>query len=270
MNVEKTGKTVAEAVEKALNELGIPSDEAEIEVLEEPTRGLLGIGGKQARVRVGPRGENPPAPVEIAEAPPAEKPKAAKPSAKKEKPAEAPAAQLVEKLKPAKQPAKRDRAESRETPDAETLRQMADTGIAFLQKVAPAMGMEATFEYTPTEDGISITATGGNLGRMIGHRGETLDALQYITAQVMGCHSGARLRLDAEGYRARREAALLKLADEAAGRVVRSRKRVVMEAMNPAERRIIHTALQDHLQVTTISEGEEPRRRVVVLLKGAE
>jgi len=111
--------------------------------------------------------------------------------------------------------------------------------------------------------------TGDTTGILIGRRGETLDALQYLTSLKVnrGQENYTRVTLDSEHYRAKREEALVRLANRMAGRAVKTGRKVVMEPMNPYERRILHSALQNHTQVTTHSEGEEPNRRVVIMLK---
>ena len=113
---------------------------------------------------------------------------------------------------------------------------------------------------------------GDTLGILIGRRGETLDAIQYLTSLQVnrGNDEYVRVVLDTENYRAKREDSLRRLAVRMANRAQKTGRRVVMEPMNPYERRVMHTALQDHPTVTTHSEGEEPNRRVVILLKNEE
>ena len=112
---------------------------------------------------------------------------------------------------------------------------------------------------------------GDNQGILIGHRGETLDALQYLTSLLVnkGGKDYRRVTLDTEGYRAKREQTLINLANRMAAKVQRSGRRMVLEPMNPYERRILHATLQDNPHVTTHSEGEEPNRRVVIAPKRA-
>ena len=110
--------------------------------------------------------------------------------------------------------------------------------------------------------------TGDTLGILIGRRGETLDALQYLTSLKInrGQDNYTRITLDTENYRAKREDTLVRLANRMANRAVKSGRKVVLEPMNPYERRIIHSALQANKNVETHSEGEEPNRRVVITL----
>ena len=123
----------------------------------------------------------------------------------------------------------------------------------------------------PQEDALSIHMIGDTLGILIGRRGETLDALQYLTSlQVNKGREGyIRVTLDTENYRAKREDSLRRLAQRMANRAVKTGRKVVLEPMNPYERRVLHTALQNSDVVTTHSEGEEPNRRVVITLKNA-
>lgn len=119
------------------------------------------------------------------------------------------------------------------------------------------------------EKSIKIDITGDSTGILIGRRGETLDSLQYLTSLVVnkGTQEYKRITLDTENYRKKREETLVALANRIADKVVRTGKRVVLEPMNPYERRILHATLHDHEKVETISEGEEPYRRVVVAQK---
>ncbi len=141
--------------------------------------------------------------------------------------------------------------------------------ITFIKDVLEAMGMpsEVTAEFEDTT--LCVNIEGENMGILIGKRGQTLDSLQYLTSLVVnkGKSSYVRLKLDTEDYRARRKATLENLARNIAVKVKKTRRPVFLEPMNPYERRIIHSALQNDPYVTTHSEGEEPYRKVVVTLK---
>lgn len=140
----------------------------------------------------------------------------------------------------------------------------------FLMDVTDRMGVKVDVYVDDSKaDNLSIHMIGDTLGILIGRRGETLDALQYLTSlQVNKGHEGyIRVTLDTENYRAKREDSLRRLAQRMANRAVKTGRRVVLEPMNPYERRVLHTALQNHPAVTTHSEGEEPNRRVVIMLK---
>ena len=140
----------------------------------------------------------------------------------------------------------------------------------FLMDVTDRMGVKVDVYVDDSEaDNLSIHMIGDTLGILIGRRGETLDALQYLTSlQVNKGREGyIRVTLDTENYRAKREDSLRRLAQRMANRAVKTGRKVVLEPMNPYERRVLHTALQNHPAVTTHSEGEEPNRRVVIMLK---
>ena len=140
----------------------------------------------------------------------------------------------------------------------------------FLMDVTDRMGVKVDVYVDDSKaDNLSIHMIGDTLGILIGRRCETLDALQYLTSlQVNKGREGyIRVTLDTENYRAKREDSLRRLAQRMANRAVKTGRRVVLEPMNPYERRVLHTALQNHPAVTTHSEGEEPNRRVVIMLK---
>ena len=139
----------------------------------------------------------------------------------------------------------------------------------FLKNLTSLMGLSVTFDITENEDSMLINMNGDSQGILIGHRGETLDAIQYLTSLQVNKDSKdyIRVTLDTEGYRAKREQTLIALANRMAAKVAKTGRRMVLEPMNPYERRILHSALQEHPYVTTHSEGEEPNRRVVITLK---
>ena len=139
----------------------------------------------------------------------------------------------------------------------------------FLNGLFKLMGTPAVAEVTETDEAVSIELTGDPTGMLIGRRGETLDALQYLTGLVVnkGRDDYKRVSIDTENYRKKREETLVKLAKRIAGKVARTGKRVVLEPMNPYERRILHATLQNDPKVETVSEGEEPYRRVIIRKK---
>ncbi|NLO97214.1 MAG: protein jag [Peptococcaceae bacterium] len=139
----------------------------------------------------------------------------------------------------------------------------------FLKKLTSAMNIEADFEVFHREDHILINITGSDLGILIGRRGDTLEAVQFLTNLAVSkkVPGKTRIIIDVEGYRKRREETLIKLAKRLAEKVKKTGNRVVLEPMTPQERRIIHTALQNEWKISTFSEGEEPHRRVVISLK---
>lgn len=203
-SIEISARTVNDAIKLAAKELEVSLDSIEIEILEEPSKGFLGIlGNKQARIR----------------------------------------------------------ASVKEDKQTKTKK--------FLEEVTLHMGINTNIITEESAEYLRMTLNGGNLGSIIGRRGETLDALQYLANLVANKHGGERKKviLDAEGYRKKREDTLNTLARRLADRVKRSGQSVVLEPMNSQERRLIHTALQDDTRVQTFSEGEEPYRKVVISLR---
>lgn len=148
---------------------------------------------------------------------------------------------------------------------------VADKAIEFLSQIFDAMNLEVsiTAAYNEEEQELSLNLEGDDMGILIGKRGQTLDSLQYLTSLVVnkGKSDYIRVKLDTEDYRRRRKETLENLARGIAYKVKKTRKPVVLEPMNPYERRIIHSALQGNKFVETVSEGEEPYRHVVVKLK---
>lgn len=143
---------------------------------------------------------------------------------------------------------------------------------AFLRDVLNCMGIKAEIRVKEEENVIRISLTGPNMGILIGYRGETLDSLQYLTSLIVNKGHEMeykRVVLDTENYRLKREETLNRLAKRIAEKVRKTGKYVKLEPMNPYERRVIHSALQNEWDVETYSEGEEPYRRVVVDVKKA-
>jgi spoIIIJ-associated protein len=142
----------------------------------------------------------------------------------------------------------------------------------FLSNVTSKMGMDVEFvtDYNDEDKKMNVEIKGDGLGLLIGRRGETLDALQYLTNIIINKNNDdyIKVTIDAENYRERREDALVTLAKRTAAKAVKYRKNMVIEPKNPYERRIIHESLQDYDGVTTYSIGEEPNRKVVVAYKG--
>ncbi|WP_274654938.1 RNA-binding cell elongation regulator Jag/EloR [Paenibacillus humicola] len=140
----------------------------------------------------------------------------------------------------------------------------------FVTEVAGTMGIGISVSRLESRDGLTLSLSGGgDIGMLIGRRGQTLDALQYLANIVANRYSGNHLRivLDAENFRERRRKTLEELSERLAGQVIRTRKEVVLEPMPPQERKIIHSQLQNHAKVKTFSKGDEPNRRVVITLK---
>lgn len=144
-----------------------------------------------------------------------------------------------------------------------------DHAVAFLQEVTDAMHSAVTIERDDGRDDVLLNLSGANLGMLIGRRGQTLDALQYLTNIVANRHSDRHLRivLDAEQFRKRRRETLEALSDRMALRAVKTRKDIMLEPMSSSERKVIHARLQGHPHVRTYSQGDEPNRCVVIAVK---
>lgn len=200
--IEKSAKTVEEAVNEALAELNVTKDNVDIEVLEEPTKGLLGIGARPAVVRV-----------------------------------------TVKENK-------------------------NDIVNNFLVTMGNCLGVNVTTSFENKEDSVGVNLSGENMGIIIGHKGETLDALQLLT-NVIANKTGdyKRFELDAQNYREKRRETLTALAQKKARDVIKYGRNITLEPMNPYERMLIHTALQNDEKVTTISIGNEPYRKVMIKKK---
>ena len=202
--IVKEAKSVDEAIRLACEELDIDRSKAEIEIINEGNKGILGfIGNKNAVVKVSRKAT------------------------------------------------------------------IDDVIIAFLKPIFDKMEIEANMEIQHEEEQMTIRLTGDDIGIVIGRRGETLDALQYLLSLVVNrrLENYTRVILDVADYRQKREETLVRLANRVAEKVARSRRNLTLEPMNPYERRIIHATLQDHKYVDTQSIGEEPNRKVVIRYK---
>ena len=249
--IEATGRTEEAAVQSALDQLGLDRDSVSVEILERARSGFFGIGGSPAKVKVTYEvpDEAPQAPVET----PAPAPK----------PSEEPP---VQQAAPA--PAAEEAPVRAESPSPEAKAADYETRIrAFLSGLLEQMGVQAEITVGQrTENGIPVTLDGPKLGAVIGHRGETLDAIQQLTNYAVnrGRTHRVRIHIDAENYRAKREESLRRLATKVAAKVVKYRRNVTLEPMNAYERHVIHETLQDYPDVITYSTGTEPNRRTVV------
>ncbi len=277
-SIRVSAKTVEDAITEASIQLGITSDKLEYEVIEKGSAGFLGIGMKQAvieaRRKVDEKQET-----EIVEEVKKEIQQVAAEEVKaEEKIVEEVKAEIEHDEKPKqttekvekKEEIKNDAPLKREVELAEVTDETKEAVSTFLKDTLKAMGMEVEIALDIDEDGsLSINMSGPNMGILIGKRGQTLDSLQYLANRVANKHQSGyvRVKLDTENYRARREETLKHLAKNIAHKVKRNRRPVALEPMNPYERRIIHSALQNDPYVTTHSEGEEPYRKVVVTLK---
>lgn len=282
-----TGKTLDLAIAAALEELKLDRTSVSVEVLEQPKSGFLGFGAQPAKVKVSYEADEPVAvPAAALSSASRSKPKAQKTAeqAKAEikfeaKPAPAPTAETAAAPKAPR--AERKAEKKPETPKAPKVEEpkvvkeypVAEAGSTeerieiFVKGLLEHMGSDAVPHAVKSGDDIyNVDLVGNSLGMLIGHRGETLDAIQHLTNYVVNREAGkrARINIDAECYRQKREESLVRLANKVAGKVVRYRRNITLEPMNAYERHVIHAALQDTPDVTTYSTGTEPNRRIVV------
>ena len=290
-SIEKSAKTVKEAIRLGLDELKCDSTDVDIEVLEIGSPGIFGMFGKPARVKLirkdaakddykfdlpkmtndapsapkNQRGDRPPRKERQPEPPKAEPPREPKVE-KKSKP------RPRKETKPADVEEKQQEMFEEEpfvaTP-FESLTDSARQAYDFIKQLTERMGAPVEMEIAETPEQLRVRMSGDNMSMLIGRRGETLDSVQYLASLCVnrGREEYLRISLDTENYRAKREEALRKLAARMAARARKTGKRVALEPMNPYERRILHSALQNDPDVTTHSEGEEPYRRVIITLK---
>lgn len=272
--IDVTGKTEDEAIRKALEQLGMDRDDVSVEILERAKAGFLGLGASPARVRVTYGPEE--APMEDVVLPTFEKPvkkqEKKPPQQSVKKPEPAPRSEK----KPEKQPEQpKSEKKQPEKPAVEVtpidLPECADDNAgritAFLAGLLEQLDSPAQVKVYEVEKGrYKVILEGDKLGQLIGRRGETLDAIQQLTNYAVNGKGDKRIRIqiDAENYRAKREASLEALANKVAAKVTRYRRSVTLEPMNAYERHVIHAALQEVAGVTTYSIGTEPNRRVVV------
>ena len=277
-SIRVSAKTVEDAITEASIQLGITSDKLEYEVIEKGSAGFLGIGMKQAVIEARRKVEEKQETEIVEEVKKEIQQVAAEEVKAEEKIVEEVKAEIEHDEKPKqttekvekKEEIKNDAPVKREVELAEVTDETKEAVSTFLKDALKAMGMEVEIALDIDEDGsLSINMSGPNMGILIGKRGQTLDSLQYLANRVANKHQSGyvRVKLDTENYRARREETLKHLAKNIAHKVKRNRRPVALEPMNPYERRIIHSALQNDPYVTTHSEGEEPYRKVVVTLK---
>ena len=303
-----SAKTKSEAITKACIELGVSSDQLDIQVISEGSSGFFGIGSKPAIIKARKVEDNSEeneiekivdavkldafkedtvketkksAPKSVSrqnDVKPEIKTETAKTSKEEKQPK--PAKEKQFKEKPAKEKPVREQKEKQVRAskpieiitDPEEIKDIEERALVFLRDVFGSMDLgevQITSKYNTTDGCLEVDFEGEDMGILIGKRGQTLDSLQYLTSLVVnkGKSDYIRVKLDTEDYRRRRKETLENLARGIAYKVKKTRKPVVLEPMNPYERRIIHSALQGNKFVETVSEGEEPYRHVVVKLK---
>ena len=304
--IQFSAKTKSEAITKACIELGVSSDQLEIQVISEGSNGFFGIGSKPAVIKVRKiesvseeeemkeivetvkldsfKEEAPVQEEKKTEAIKPVKKEIKEPKAVSEKPRQPkPVKERAAKEKQPRafrEPKEKQVREKTTKPvkpveiltDPEEIKEVENRAKVFLRDVFASMNLgevEITSEYNTTDGSLEVDFEGEDMGILIGKRGQTLDSLQYLTSLVVnkGKSNYIRVKLDTEDYRKRRKETLENLARGIAYKVRKTRKPVILEPMNPYERRIIHSALQGNKFVETVSEGEEPYRHVVVKLK---
>ena len=276
---EKWGVDVEEAVKLALIDLKLSRDEVEVTILEEPSKGFFGIGSKLAKVRVEKKKElkEEPVPETVKEKPAPQEDKAEKrreESHTKENKHNKKNRNRKDSRKENKSSEKKDAyVESSlniEIVDKNELKYVEEhEALDFLKDITEKMGLSLAFDVKVGEDVVYIEMSGKDSGTVIGKRGQTLDAIQYLTSLVINKDKEKYIKVvvDAENYRAKRQKTLEQLANRLAAKVIKTKRYVRLEPMNPYERKIIHATLQNNPEINTRSEGEEPYRRVVIELK---
>lgn len=242
-----SGKTIDDAIAEGLARLNTSKEHVQIRIVQQPSKGFLGlIGVKQAQVEL----------TLVHEAPS----QVSVPTS-----ASRPAPEQPQSAGPVRYDAESVDAEA----DFKAQSSSYEEAVQFVKDVGDSIGMELEVDVKRTRDGYVMSISGNDLGLLIGRRGQTLDALQYLVNIVANRYSDKyiRIMLDAENFRDRRRKTLEELADRLANRVIRSGKEVVLEPMSSQERKVIHARLQNHNRVKTVSKGEEPNRRVVITLR---
>ncbi len=243
--LEVIAPSVEEAIQKGLTELRLPREAVDVEILDEGSRGFLGLGARQARIRLRIRPQETSTPAEV---PPPPSVEDGAPSEEQPAPPAEPAAPEVDS----------------------TLDIARDTVKELLEKMHVQAEVSAHYKPSDTPNRrptVWVDITGKDLSILIGRRAETLQALQYITSIIIGKELGhsVPLVIDVEGYRERRTHQLQRLAKRLAEQAIKTGRRQTLEPMPASERRIIHLTLRDYPGVTTESVGEEPRRKVTII-----
>ena len=305
-----SAKTKNEAITKACIELGVSSDQLDIQVVSEGSSGFFGIGSKPAIIKACKKEESSEekeiekiidsvkidalkeetakevqkqAVKSVSKAPETKKETSAEKAKEERQPKPVREKQFKEKVSREKPVREQKERPAKEKPvraakaieiitDPEEIKDIEERALVFLKDVFASMDLgevTITSKYNTTDGCLEVDFEGEDMGILIGKRGQTLDSLQYLTSLVVnkGKSDYIRVKLDTEDYRRRRKETLENLARGIAYKVKKTRKPVVLEPMNPYERRIIHSALQGNKFVETVSEGEEPYRHVVVKLK---
>ena len=275
-----TGKTIDQAIETALNQLGLDRDNVSVQVLAQAKSGFLGFGAAPAKVQVTYEvpDPKPEAPKSVLSSASRSKPKATAPVKKaevpktEEKKPEAPKSQPVKAEKRSKSAAQEE-TKTAAAPKAPREYVPSAPGSVeekieqFLKGLLEHMGSKAVpHAFKDEENTYSVELVGEDLGYLIGRRGDTLDAIQHLANYSVnrGVEGHIRISVDAEDYRQKREESLRRYAHKKAQQVLKAHRRTTLEPMNAYERHLIHATLQDTDRITTYSVGTEPNRRVVI------
>lgn len=274
---EKWGVDVEEAVKLALMDLKVSREEVEVTVLEEPSKGFFGIGSKLAKVRVEKKKIEEEKPQLDAQKPQSDlidhkevKEKKEHKETKAPKKNKAKKEQNEAEKKSRKKEAHKESSLNIEVVNKDELKDIEEhEALDFLKEITDKMGLSLNMKAKVGDDVVYVEMDGKDSGTIIGKRGQTLDAIQYLTSLVINKSSEKYVKvvIDAENYRAKRQKTLEQLANRLATKVIKTKKHVRLEPMNPYERKVIHATLQQNPNITTRSEGEEPYRRVIIELK---
>lgn len=255
-----TGKTEADAVMNAAMELGIPSTDLNYKVIDSGSNGFFGLFKKPVIIEA-----NTEIKTSVEQKPVKEIKKKEETKAKEKKPAN------YDKKMPGKAKENAAPKEQKKTKAPENIDDIVKDTEKYLDEVLRAMGLDPKLNlyYNRRDNVLNINVSGDKMGALIGKHGQTLDALQYLTSLFVNKESDSfvKIKLDTENYRERRQQTLEKLAGSIAYKVKKNKKPIYLEPMNPNERRIIHSALQRDPDVITKSEGKDPYRKVVIMLK---
>lgn len=259
-SVEKSARSVDKAINLALEELGLHRDEVEVDILQLESSGVLGVfGRKEGRVRV--------TPIKGARYEESTRPRAAKTAAEPKKKSAAHRAPVSAEVTVADKSKASERTTGRRKPIPDG--QLATTASEVVEKIATCFGITVEVDGTETESAVKLRVVGEGVGQLIGRRGKTLGAVQYMVSRLLNEDRSVRkkITIDVDGYNEDREQTLRELAERTADRVIRNRKPTSLRPMSAQERRVIHVTLQDDVEAGTESFGEEGRRQVVVYPK---
>lgn len=267
--IEASGRSIDEAIFKGLKELEISIDEVEIDIIQHESKGILGIGAKPAIVKLI---EREPEDISLPEY---LRPEYQERERRERRDRREPRQDNRDRRGRSRRDRdNRPRYQAKEPPEGFTEEAAEGNQAAdFVKGLLERMHVDGTVLANVGEDGVRLYIDKSTMGMLIGHRGETLDAMQYLTSLAVNRNRKqdgyTRISIDTEGYREKREETLARLAKRIANQVKATGRPRTLEPMNPYERRVLHATLQNNPYVATRSEGEEPNRRVVIFPKGS-